>query len=185
MMETKIEKKTFGIAEFAEEEKWLEEQHRNGWHLFKTNRNKYHFEKGISDEWIYQLDFKENGVAEEDYLQMFKDLDWEYVAQYDNWCYFRKKKEGNSDLTIFSDRDSKLDMYTKILQNRHLKATVILFVIACIIEWLNFFTNAFKGSSFADAAMPWIGIGLFVASSFSVSQYIKLKKMAEELKFPE
>ena len=190
MMEAKIEKRNFGIAEFQEEEKWLEEQHNSGWSLVKTNRNKYHFERCCSDEWIYQLDFKENGVAEEDYIQMFMDCGWEYVLQYDKWCYFRRKK-GEVDLSIFSDRFSKIDMYTKVLQSRRLIVTVAIFVMACVIEWLTFFTDVFRGNGgafyvdFWKAALPWIGCGLFVATSFSVHQYIKLRRMIEELKAPK
>lgn len=187
-MESKIEKKNFGIAEFPEEEKWLEEQHKNGWRLIKTNGIKYQFERCDADEWVYQLDFKENGVAEEEYIQMFKDCGWEYVLQYGKWCYFRKKKEDDVDLSIFSDRFSKIDMYTRILKSRQLIITVALFVIACVIEWLTIFTNVFKGESgvfwidFWNAAAPWIGCGLFVATFFSVNQYVKLRKMIEELK---
>lgn len=191
MMESKIEKRNFGIAEFAEEEKWLEEQHKSGWRFIKTNGNKYQFERCGVDEWIYQLDFKENGVAEEDYIQMFMDCGWEYVLQYDKWCYFRRKKEDGVDLSIFSDKFSKIDMYTRILKSRHLRVTVALFAFACVIEYFTIFTNAFKGEGsgfivdFWKAALPWIGIGLFVATFFSVEQYIKLRKMVEELKSPE
>jgi len=184
MMESKIEKKNFGIAEFTEEEKWLEEHHNNGWRLIKINRSKYQFERCDADVWIYQIDFKENGVAEEDYIQMFKDCGWKYVLQYGRWCYFRKKKEDGADLSIFSDRFSKIDMYTRILKSRQLIVTVALFAIACVIEWLSIFTTTFKGDGFWDGAAPWIGGGLFVATSFSVNQYIKLRKMVEELKSP-
>lgn len=192
MMESKIEKKNFGIAEFAEEEKWLEEQHKNGWRIIKTNGNKYQFERCDADEWIYQLDFKENGVAEEEYIQMFMDCGWEYVLQYDKWCYFRRKKEDGVDLSIFSDRFSKIDMYTRILQNRRIIVNVAMFVSACVIEWLTIFTNVFRGGDsgvywvdFWKAALPWIGIGLFVATSFTFQQYMKLRKMVEKLKSPE
>jgi hypothetical protein len=187
-MESKIEKKNFGIAEFAEEEKWLEEQHRNGWRLTKTNGTKYQFERCDADEWVYQLDFKEKGTAEEEYIQMFKDCGWEYVLQYDKWCYFRRKKEDGADLSIFSDRFSKIDMYSRILQSRRLIVTVALFAIACAIEWLSLFTPIFKkegGGYWVDfwkAAAPWIGCGFFVATSFSVNQYIKLRRMLDELK---
>jgi len=191
VMESKIEKRSFGIAEFAEEEKWLEEQHKSGWRIIKTNGNKYQFERCDVDEWIYQLDFKENGVAEEEYIQMFMDCGWEYVLKYEKWCYFRRKKEDNADLSIFSDRFSKIDMYTKILQSRRLIVTVAVFAIACVIDWLTIFTNVFRGDGggwwvdFWKAALPWIGCGTFVATSFSVHQYIKLRKMVKELKSPE
>lgn len=191
MMESKIEKKTFGIAEFEEEEKWLETQHINGWDLIKINGTKYEFEKCTAEEWTYQLDFKENGMAEEDYLQIFKDCGWEYVLQNGKWCYFRKKKEDATDLSIFSDRFSKIAMYTKMLQNRHLNFTVALFTISCVIVFLTIFTNVFKGDGggpfieFWRAALPWVGAGLLIATSFSFSQYMKLRKMVEELKAPE
>lgn len=187
-MECRVEKKIFGLAELEEEEKWLEEQHKNGWRLIKTNRSKYHFESCDGDNWIYQLDFKESGVAEEEYLQIFKDCGWEYVSQYGKWCYFRRKKEDNADLSIFSDRFSKIDMYTKILKSRQLILTIAIFGIACVIEWLTIFTNVFKGHGggsfvkFWRAALPWIGCGLFVATFFSAEQYAKLKKMVKELK---
>lgn len=190
-MESKIEKKNFGIAEFTEQEKWLEEQHKNGWHLIKISGIKYQFERCDADDWIYQLDFKENGVAEDDYIQMFMDCDWEYILQYDKWCYFRKKKEVGADLSIFSDRFSKIDMYTRMLKSRQLIVAIVLFVIACVIEWFTIFTNAFKGDGngpwvdFWNGALPWIGIALFVATYFSVGQYIKLRKIVEELKSPE
>ncbi len=84
-------------------------------------------------------------------------------------------------------------MYTSMLQSRQLIVTVALFSIACVIEWFSIFTNVFHGDGvfwydFCMAALPWIGGGLFVAtslSSFSFYQYIKLRKMVEELKSPE
>lgn len=190
MIESKIEKRTFGIAEFMQEEKWLEEHHKNGWCLVKTDRNKYQFERCAAAEWIYQLDFMGNSTVDEAYIQMFKDCGWEYVLQYGRWCYFRRKKEPDVDLSIFSDRLSKIEMYTRILQSRRLIVIVSIFVIACLIEWLTIFTNVFRGDNggfivnFLKSALPWIGCGLFVATSFSVLQYIKLKKMVKELKLP-
>lgn len=184
-MEYKIEKKNFGIAEFKEEEFWLEKEHKDGWRLIQTNRAKYQFEKCDADQWVYQLDFKENGVAEEEYIQMFVDCGWEYVLKYGEWCYFRRKKEEGTDLSIFSDRFSKIDMYTRIIQSRHLRFTIMLFVIGCLIQWLAIFTDTFNGDGFWDSAMPWIGCSFFVATSFSAQQYIRLKKMVEELKLPE
>lgn len=190
MMESKVEKRIFGISEFKEEEKWLEEQQKNGWRLIKTNRSKYGFEKCNADECVYQIDFMEKGKAEEEYVQMFMDCGWECVLQYSRWCYFRRKKEKGADLSIFSDRSSRIDMYTRMLKNRHLVATVALFVFACVIEWLTIFTKVIHGNGsflgdFWAAALPWIGAGLFVATFFSVEQYMKLRKMIEELKIPE
>lgn len=189
-MDSKTEKKYFGIAEFEKEEKWLESQHKNGWLLVKTNRNKYQFEKCNADDWIYQIDFKENGSYDEEYIQMFKDCGWEYILQCGRWCYFRRKKEDNIDLSIFSDRFSRIDMYTRMLKSHTLIVSIVLFISGCIIVWLTIFTKVFRGGEgfleeFLDSALPWIGMGLLVATYFSATQYLKLKRMVNELKSPE
>ena len=45
-METKIIKKFFGLADFLDEQKFLEEQHSNGWKFKKFQwLRKYTFEK--------------------------------------------------------------------------------------------------------------------------------------------
>ncbi|WP_207753082.1 DUF2812 domain-containing protein [Clostridium yunnanense] len=187
-MESKIENKIFGIAEFEEEERWLEEEHKNGWRLVKTNGKRYQFERCDSGEWVYQIDFKEKDASDEEYIKLFKDCGWEYVLQHDKWRYFRRKKEDGIDLSIFSDRFSRMDMYSKIIQSNRLIVTVALFIIACVIEYLSFFTTVFKGEGgsylvdFFKAATPWIGCGFFVATSFSVKQYIKLRSMINEFK---
>ncbi|BCN30786.1 DUF2812 domain-containing protein [Anaeromicropila herbilytica] len=183
-METKIERKKFGIADFKEEEKWLLEQHKSGWKLVKTNGIKYYFEKCNAEEWIYQLDFNENTEKDESYIQMFLDYGWEYVFHYGKWFYFRKKREGwDTANTIFSDNASKIEMYKRIIYHLF-ELSIPLFLFSCMILYLFAFTTIFHGDDFLDKAIPWAGITMMVATSFSFGQFLKLFKMVFDLRNP-
>jgi hypothetical protein len=96
-MKKKI-RKFFGIADYLEEEQFLQNQHRQGWKMtdFNALTITYTFEKCVPEEYIYQLDFKEQGQADDDYLLLFEDCGWEYFHKYNGWFYFRKKKSEDS-----------------------------------------------------------------------------------------
>jgi hypothetical protein len=195
-METKSIKMSFHISEFKEEEKWLEVQHSQGWKLADISGSTYVFEKCLDEEWIYQLDFRGKEVKQNEYVQLFYDLGWEFVLKHDKWFYFRKKKEAtDADTSIFSDRNSKIDMCERVMNGR-LSINVGLFGIACVIVFLSEFTNIYRSAEsiifpgitwlndFLKAAIPWIGIGLLVACSYSFGEFRKIKKRINMLKNP-
>jgi len=64
---------------------------RECWKVVSTDEYKYEFEKQ-EENWIYILDFKKNGVAEKNYIQIYQDYGWEYVVTCCKWFYFRKKR---------------------------------------------------------------------------------------------
>ena len=63
-----VEKQKFYISEFDQEATWLSFMHREGWKFSSTDGYRYKFEKAEKEDWCYQLDYKENGIAEEDYI---------------------------------------------------------------------------------------------------------------------
>ena len=67
------ERKSFFISEFRAEEAWLSFMHQQGWKLQSIDKRgfSYTFESCEPEDWIYQLDFKEENVAEEDYILMY------------------------------------------------------------------------------------------------------------------
>ena len=111
-----IEKQRFYISEFEQEAAWLAFMHREGWRLTSKEKCYYHFEPCEKEDWCYQLDFKESQSEDEDYIQIYKDYGWEYVLHSGNWFYFRKKKEEGKeeDFSIFSDKESKIEMCRRI-----------------------------------------------------------------------
>ena len=82
---TLTERQVFYIAEFQEEAAWLSFMHREGWKMTRTTGFKYYFEACPQEDWAYQLDFKEEGVDEEAYIQMYADYGWEFVTRFRRW----------------------------------------------------------------------------------------------------
>jgi hypothetical protein len=195
-METKIVNTTFDISEFEEEETWLTAMHRQGWKLVQISKNKYVLEECQAEDWIYRLDFQKKDVNRESYIRFFTDYGWEFVLQQNDWFYFRKKNDGDAaDVSIFSDNESKIEMCERVLSGK-IKANVALFLISCVIVAFTLFTTTFSDADvvliplfpavndFVKAALPWIGMGLLVATSYSFSSYNKMKKKIIRMKNP-
>lgn len=187
-MEKRIEKQTFYISEFNEEAAWLSFMHRQGWRFLSTNGRKYEFEQCEQEDWIYQLDFKENGVAEEDYIQMFSDYGWEYVFQYGKWFYFRKMKtSAEEDLSIFSDKESKIALCRRVINGDALRLAPIL-IFGLVANFLMFFTSIYDNSDFLQGARFGIMTGsllvLFFALYLTINQYRRLYKMIKSYENP-
>ena len=73
--QTKI--RFFTIADYNEEQAWLEEQHENGWKLVKVTAPCFFtFEECVPEEVSYRLEFNQT-KATDDYLQMYEDYGWE------------------------------------------------------------------------------------------------------------
>jgi hypothetical protein len=188
-MENKIIYTKFYIGEFIEEEIWLGLQHREGWKLVKTDGRHFEFEKCEPEDWVYQLDFKKNGVAEEDYIQIFIDSGWEFVQQYAKWFIFRKKKTDiDADITIFSDNASKIEMCQRVNKGK-LWRLLPLAILAGAWNCLILFTNIFSGNGFLRNYLTGIGtfaVLLLVAGGFGrfYDQQRKINKIIAGLKNP-
>ncbi|WP_242622776.1 DUF2812 domain-containing protein [Lachnoclostridium sp. Marseille-P6806] len=80
----------FSIADFAEEEIWLREQHKKGWKLARMVPPCFYiFEACEPEDTIYRLDYR-NKEQTAEYMQMMEDFGWEYFAKCVGWLYFRK-----------------------------------------------------------------------------------------------
>jgi hypothetical protein len=125
--------RVFTIADYEEEERWLRQQHQNGWKLAKmTPPCFYTFERCEPEDVIYRLDFKNQATG--DYMQMYADFGWEYAGKCVGWLYFRKsasqvdtEKEGE----LFSDNESKVDMVQQVISTRMLP--ILILFLCCVL----------------------------------------------------
>ncbi len=170
-MERKIVRKYFFLADFLEEQNFLQEQHKSGWKFVKLKgTNKYIFEKTEPGDFIYQMDVIPAMKDEEAYLLMFKDYGWEYVTKYSAWYYFRKiKKCSNEDICIFSDASSKLDM---IKRGQNVQTAALLCL--CVLSAYGMFSSP-----------SVLGIVFFIVCIVCVIRnYIKFRKLKNSIKNP-
>ncbi len=106
------------------EEAWLAEMSREGWHLLKVRIPcLYNFQKGEPKHYVYRLDFQTSGRKDRNaYLQLFRDAGWEHLGNMSTWEYFRKKARPGEEPEIFTDPESKIQKYERVI------AFIVLFL---------------------------------------------------------
>jgi hypothetical protein len=116
MTETIIKRKWFWAWQDFEEEQWLESMAERGYHLLKPGFfGRYVFKKGEPKQMAYRLDFHYQPNDLYEYLQVFEDAGWEYIGQFGSWQYFRKPITEDEQPEIFTDVESKIKKYQRVL----------------------------------------------------------------------
>jgi hypothetical protein len=101
-----------------DEEEWLNEMAAKGLHLQRVNFPCfYYFIEGEPSTYVYRLDFKSSPKTDmNEYLQLFADAGWEHVGQFFNgWQYFRKAVAPGETAEIYSDAESKMAKYNRLM----------------------------------------------------------------------
>ena len=118
MKDQSIQKfKWFWAWQDEKEEAWLAEMAREGLHLEDvTLPALYHFRKGTPAEYVYRLDFQTlKSKDRASYLQLFADAGWEHIGDMGGWVYFRHRVDGTEIPEIYSDLESKLGKYQRVM----------------------------------------------------------------------
>jgi len=112
------------------EEAWLGAMSRDGWHLSEFGfPGVYYFRKGEPKDYAYRLDFQTSKLKDRGaYLQLFRDAGWEHLGNMSGWEYFRKEANPGEEPEIFTDPESKIAKYRRVL-----RALVIFFPILFIL----------------------------------------------------
>jgi hypothetical protein len=99
------------------EEEWLGNMSRDGWHLESFSLpGVYQFRKGAPKDYVYRLDFQTSPMKDRPvYLQLFRDAGWEHLGNMAAWEYFRKEARPGEEPEIFTDPESKIKKYERIL----------------------------------------------------------------------
>jgi hypothetical protein len=109
--------KWFWAWQDDKEEAWLREMSLKGWHLNSIYPfGEYNFTAGEPRDYIYRLDYQSTRQQDHQvYLKLFQDAGWEYVGNLLGWQYFRKLTQPGETMEIFTDKDSKIQKYQRIL----------------------------------------------------------------------
>ncbi|MEI6614256.1 MAG: DUF2812 domain-containing protein [Chrysiogenales bacterium] len=163
--------KWFWAWDDEKEEKWLEALSQNGWHLENPGLPcVYHFVKGEPREYSYRLDFRTGSFKSlHEYLQICRDAGWEMVGRMSTWYYFRKECRGNEKPEFFSDKDSKVQKYRRLL----------LFLVIFLPIMINGTRIVFKN----EDSWFFTGVGIFYVFMLLVWTYaiirllLRIKKL--------
>jgi len=134
-----------------QEEAWLESMAEAGWRLSSVGLfGVYDFYANEPERVIYRLDYMPSNNKKEfgEYQQMFMDAGWIYVGEMTNWRYWCKVVEpgesGGSD-EIFTDRESKVRKYRRVLLYLG-----VVFVVLLMLGNSLFFNPAGAGARYAE-----------------------------------
>lgn len=126
--------KLFWAWQDDQENKWLEGMAEEGWKLVKYNLLVYTFEKMEPKKYIYKTDFKSNQNRDlQEYLTLFEDAGWEHVTEYKGWHYFRTEAAKAKTPDIYSDTDSKIEMFRRLLYFLLMPLIAILLIAFTIV----------------------------------------------------
>ena len=180
MNNTKRMFRYFTIADYKEEEKFLSEQHAKGWEISHiTIPGIYTFKRCEKEEYIYQLDFPDlENNSKRDYVRMFEDCGWEYLFDFVQFSYFRIKKDNQSERSIFTDDESKIEMVDKIFKRRMVPILIIFFAIMVpnMTLVINFNNTVKSVASVVFLILMFLYIIIITSCGF------KLNKLKEEVK---
>jgi hypothetical protein len=98
------------------EEAWLREMANQGWRLSGVGIPLcYEFQKGEPSDDVYRLDFVSSKTDMNEYRQFFEDAGWEHVGTMAGWQYWRKPAGAGGAEEIYTDAESKIEKYRRLL----------------------------------------------------------------------
>ncbi len=118
MAKTTVKKfRWFWAWQDEKEESWLGEMAGRGYHLASVRLpGIYTFNVGEPRNIAYRLDYQPSFKKDRDeYLQIFRDAGWEHIGEMSAWQYFRKEAAPGETPEIFTDNESKISKYKRLL----------------------------------------------------------------------
>lgn len=161
----------FTIAQWEEEEQWLNAMARNGWHLVGIScLLRYKFERGTPGEYIYKLDLPdsmERGMDGQAYCSFLAECGIELVCKQKQWLFLRKKAV-DGPFNESGDTLGKLKMTNKAYDYaiRTLSALLRVFtLLLCAVILLQAVVTNFELSTILEGVMIGIGTSAIIATT--------------------
>jgi len=160
----------FWAWEDEKEEIYLREMALGGWHFQSViPPGFYTFEKGIPRNDYYRLDFLSNYKDKDNYLQLFEDAGWSHVGEFGRWQYFCKTATEDETLEIFTDNDSKIKKYSRVMA----------FLVIFSPIYLIMLTNLSKAEGLFYKIVAFVFLLFVLLHAYAI---VKLIRRIEQLK---
>ena len=139
-MNTITKFKWFWAWQDEKEEAWLAEMAHQGYHLVNIALpGQYTFRQGEPGNYVYRLDFQTMRTKDRDsYLQLFSDAGWEHIGDMGGWVYFRHLVNGSEIPEIYSDMESKIGKYHRLLAYLFIFLPIMILVLPRVSDTLHY-----------------------------------------------
>jgi len=119
----------FAVWHEGREVLWLKSMSAKGWHLKRVGFLLYEFEQGEPHDYEYALDFRVEARTDmQEYRGLIEDSGWQYIGHMAGWQYFRIEANKAAGAEIYSDAESLIGKYRRVLAILSLSA-LPLFVL--------------------------------------------------------
>ncbi|MBR5820623.1 MAG: DUF2812 domain-containing protein [Alistipes sp.] len=148
----------YTIAEYEQEEQWLNEMAREGWNLTAVGLCRYIFRRGTPGEYIYKLDIVERTASDEvkeSYFNFLSECNIRIVGELKDWL-FLQKRAADGPFDMKDDTYAKLRQVNKVYSFavRTLCRLLASFAIIILINALcSAIASSFAVSEFCHAVM--------------------------------
>jgi hypothetical protein len=163
--------KWFWHWEDDKEEAWLGQMAKQGLHLVKPSTfGQYFFSRGEPRNVVYRLDFVQSNKKDEAYFQLFRDAGWEHAGEMMGWQYWRKEVQPGESPEIFTDVESKVRKYQRLLG---FLAIVFLPVAMGFFNMRNLSIPPMASGSWIEWFLA--GVGMLILAVFILYIYIFIR----------
>ena len=147
------------------EEIWLRDMANQGWHFKAISfPGNFEFEQGKPKDFVFRLDYFNNTAKEKDgYLQLFQDGGWDHMGEYYGWQYFRKEAIDGQAPEIYSDNESKVTKYQRLL----------LYLIIFLPIYFNFFNILNRSENGVIKAVTFIMFMMFILYVYAMLRLLQ------------
>ncbi|MCR5120632.1 MAG: DUF2812 domain-containing protein [Lachnospiraceae bacterium] len=154
-----------------EETRWLNRMAKNGYAMDNFFLGFYQFSPCEKGEWQYQIDIGHGFCGVNDnYADFMEEMGVEIVQSWGPWVILRRKA-AEGPFELFSDVDSRIEQYKKIL---------LMFKLVFVIEFFCLALEVYGGVR--GSAMAWVAACLIAAVVVVFSNMIiRTKKKIYEL----
>lgn len=176
----------YTIADYEQEQKWLNDMSRGGWNLVKNCGLFYTFEKGIPGQYIYKLDLPDERMTEgevDEYYNFLGECGVEVVCTFKSWRYLRKKK-ADGPFELKDNTMAQLRMVNKAygIALRTMNTLLVVFAILILLSLLS--ASFFSGNvaRFMEGFGTSISTGAVIALALGFVPILsRLRKRMNEL----
>ena len=167
--------------DYEKEEEWLNEMSASGLAMTEYTWCRYVFEDCDPGDYTYRIELLDNRPDHPEsklYIRFMEENGVEQVASYIRWVYFRKKA-ADRPFDIYSDTDSRI---------RHYKRILALWLPLCGLDLVVGVSNLLIGLSYsptnlAMSILLFVLGGIFLYHCFKVMR--KLGRLQSEKKLRE
>lgn len=182
-MKKKYEILNFNLKELDLLKKHLNKMAKDHWHLkwisnyvicYEYNESKIHYYIDYNQFSSYDKDKEENRIEEQNQINFYNDLGYEFVCSFDNYSIYKSE-------TLLEEIHTNEEIQNEVLEyvkNRTIKYNIYILVGYAL--FLFFVLYAYRKEflhSFLDFTWPVYIISLFIAIYFAIQDFTSKRKI--------